>query len=472
MLVRGFVALSSARSRLAVERNLLGAFGGEVGEGGEATVYDLPAFRLPGVSGSLLYKEYRDPTVDRGGLWTLVEKREKLTDSERWRLDELAAWPVRVVVDQGSVVGVVMPKVGSAYFENVILQGSGKQELHLNQVMNLFIADDLLRRLGRAVPSEEQRLWLCREFAGALAFYHDNLEVVFGDISPNNAAYRLGPSPSVVFIDCDGARPISHAGAQCNTPDWVPPEGKILSVASDLYKLGLFVLRSLSSGPGASNLTDPSRIGVRLDQTGTAMLARALGRDMRGRPSAREWHRYLSRLVGHPVDPPTIRHAGLDADHVLLGQPCMLRWDVDDAITVEVRHGGETHRFDGRAGTGTQPITLAETGFVQVRAINDVGSDHTIIGPVAVVSPPAQVSVPVPLPDLAWPIADVPDLPEPDLPAFPVLPTVAMPETLTAVPAGGLRWPELPSVPCPVDIVPLLLDSPELDFTGLYEGLT
>jgi hypothetical protein len=466
------VALSSARARLAVEQKLLGPLGNEVGSGGEATVYDLPTFRLPGVSDLLLYKEYRDPAIDRGGLWTLVEKREKLTDTDRHRLGELAAWPLRVVVEQGSVVGAVLPKIGPAYFEKVTLQGSGKQESHLNLVMNLFIADDLLRRLGRAVPSEEQRLWLCREFAGALAFYHDNLEVVFGDISPNNAVYRLGPSPAVAFIDCDGARPISHAGAQCNTPDWVPPEGELLSVASDLYKLGLFILRSLSPGPGASNLTDPAKIGVRLNQTGAAMLASALSTDMRGRPSAREWYRYLSRFLGHPVEPPKIRHAGLDTDHVLLGRPCTLSWQVDDAVTVEVQHGGENHRFDGRAGAGTQQITLTETGYVQVRAVNDIGSDHTIIGPVAVVSPPPQVRVPVPLPEPPWPTSDVPDLPGYDVPTFPVLPVVAMPETLTTVPAGGLRWPALPSVPCPIDIVPLLLDSPELDFSGLYEGLT
>ncbi len=466
------MALSPARARLAIQRKLLGPLGDEVGNGGEATVYGLPAFRLPDLSGPLLYKEYRDPGIDRGGLWTLVEKRTKLDEPSRRQLDDVAAWPLRVVVEQDAIVGVVLPMIGSSYFETMVLLGSGRRESTLNLVMNLFIADELMRRLGRAVPSDEQRLWLCREFAGALAFYHDKLEVVFGDISPNNAVYRLQPRPSIAFIDCDGARPISHVGVQCNTPDWVPPEGDLLSVASDLYKLGLFILRCLSPGPGGSVQVDPAKIGTRLDPTATAMLASALGTELRGRPSARDWYRHLSRVLGHPVEPPKVLQVRLDADHVLSGRPCILKWQVEDAISVEIRYGDQTLRVDGRGGAGQLPITLTETTYVHVRALNDVGSDHTIIGPVAVVSPPTQVRVPVALPEMTWPFTDTPDLPRFDTPAFPVLSGAALPDTITTVPTGGLRWPAIPAVPCPVDIVSLLQDSPELDFSGLYEGLT
>jgi hypothetical protein len=273
-------------------------------------------------------------------------------------------------------------------------------------------------------------------------------------------------------MDCDGARPSGVAGVQCNTPDWVPPEGQLLSVASDQYKLGLFILRCLSPGEGASTLTDPARIGTPLDHTGMAMLTRALGSDLRARPSAQDWYRHLSRVLGHPVEPPRLVDARLDEDHVLLGRPCTLSWQAVDAVTVEIRHGAEVHVIDGRQGAGALPINLTETGYVHVRALNDIGSDHTIIGPVAVIAPPEQVRVPVPMPELAWPMADLPPVPQHRPPDFPVLPGVAMPDRLTAVPDEGMRWPTLPAVPCPVDVMSLLFDSPELDLATLYEGLT
>jgi hypothetical protein len=163
--------------------------------------------------------------------------------------------------------------------------------------------------------------------------------------------------------------------------------------------------------------------------------------------------------------------AGLDEEFVLRGRPCELTWTTVDALTVEVRHGGEVLSVDGRAGGGSLPIVLAETGYVHVRAVNDVGSDHVIIGPVAVVAPPEQVPVQVAMPEIQWPAADPPPMPADVSPAFPTLSDIPLPGTLTTVPPGeSMRWPALPSVPCPIDVVKLMTDSPELDLATLHKG--
>jgi hypothetical protein len=456
---------------LAVERKSLGRIGDVIGDGGEATVYELLDLRLPEPVEALVYKEYHPSSVSRVGLWRLVEKRLALDESKRHRLDEIAAWPYRVVVDKGDIVGVILPRIAPSYFEPVILLGTGKTEVTPNSVLNLFVQNSLLRRLGRAVPTDEQRLWLCREFARALAFYHDELEVAFGDISPNNELYRIHPEPSIVFIDCDGVRPVGEAGAQCNTPDWIPPEGDVLSVSSDRYKLGLFILRCLSPGEGGSVLVDPARIGIRLDTVGSTMLTRALDRDERRRPSAHDWYVHLSRLLGHPVDPPKLSHVRLDEKSVLRGRPCTLSWKATDAISIEVRFGTQVLTIDGRAGGGILPISLTETGFVHVRAVNDAGSDQKTLGPVAVVVPPEQKPIPVAIPDMPWLGADVP--PMPGIPAVPLpaWPEAPMPDRLTTVPgAGAMRWPDVPAVPCPIDIVELMTGGPLLDPDLLFKG--
>ncbi len=451
----------------------LGAIGERIGHGAESIVYELPELRLPDVINSLVYKEYRNAARSPGNSRLLVDLRLKLDTTNRRRLDTIAAWPCRVVTEQGRVVGVVCPRVDHSFYEPVTSHGTKTSKIQLSEVQHLFISLDKLRLFGRTIPTEEQRLSLCMEFAATLAFLHDVIGVVVGDINPRNEVYRLYPSPAIQFIDCDGAREQDgdDPEGQLNTPDWVPPETGPLNVATDLYKLGLFILRCLSPGDHASELTDPAGAGIWLDDTGRAMLAAAVTGPPDARPRAREWQVYLGRLLGHPVDPPKVLAARLDRDLVLAGQPCELHWAAEDAIVIEVRHGPTTIRIDGRAGSGSLAVELAETGFVHVKAINDVASDHVIIGPVPVVTPPAQTMVPVGLPDISWPSTELPTLPDAASLGLPALPSISLPGLFTTQPPGtAMTWPSLPSVPCPIDVVSLMTGGPAFELDNRHKG--
>jgi hypothetical protein len=302
-------------------------------------------------------------------------------------------------------------------------------------------------------------------------FLHQELNFVFGDISATNEVFRLDTRPMVMFLDCDGLRrPGSVASTdQLNTPDWVPPEASSLTEPTDLYKLGLFILRCLTPGPLCSTSTDPARALSELDPEGGDLLRRALSVDPHDRPSAAEWHRRLSVMLGEPVEPPTIRHAALDRPFVCAGQPVTVTWDVENAIGVEAITNVDRQRADGRPGSGAVSVVPDRTCFVLFRAHNDLGTAEELLGPVAVVEAPQVGHTPVLMPELPLPEIDTVTRPDLILPPVPVLdlPLVPGRTPLSAVdqePRHEPFWPDLLSMRCPFDVATLMTTAPEIDF--------
>ncbi|HJP73612.1 MAG TPA: hypothetical protein VJ914_05055 [Pseudonocardiaceae bacterium] len=455
-----------------VERAQLGALGAALGRGAQAIVYDLPGMNLPDVYGPLVYKEYREPYGSPNDLRRTVSDRLTLDPRKRAQLDEISAWPLRVVTDDGEVCGIIMRRVPDSFTDSLALPGTGRTTKTLREVQNLFISPELAQRIGRPVPDNNQRKRICRDFAAALTFFHQELAVAFGDINAKNELYRLGGAASVLFIDCDGVRRTGQISStdQLNTPDWVPPNREPLSQATDLYKLGLFILRCLCPGPNASTRLDPAPARELLDDTGYKMLEDALRDDPRGRPSAREWQTYLSRLIGDPIEPPVLLSARIDEQWVPAGQPVAVHWQATDAITVDVRGATFADRVDGSAGEGTVWVPL-ETNYVWVIARNRVGEDVRRIGPIALVSRPPEVPLPVPMPQLRWPPAAA--LVSPYLPALPVFPHVDVPTPMVAPtellgtngPDAGRILPPLSSIAPPFDVTSLILGCPRITAT-------
>ncbi|WP_328645147.1 hypothetical protein OHS58_33515 [Amycolatopsis sp. NBC_00348] len=450
---------------LTMSRASLPDLGGVVGRGGEATIYELPGFRLPDVSGPLVYKEFHAGQV-KTGLAAIVRARLKLDPVRQARLDAIAAWPCRIVGDENQATGLLMPRIPDSFFDRIVLLGSGGTKPSLRLAMNLFIPTGLANRIGRPEPTEEQRISICRDFASALSFFHEELRMVFGDINPQNAAYRIGDEPQVMFIDCDGARALGVVGAdlQLNAPDWVPPEGGRLTLASDLYKLGLFVLRCLSPSRGGSILLDPDEVGSGLDTEGRAMLRRAITGAQADRPSARAWFVHLSRLLGDAIEPPKLLDVGLDADFVLSGRPTELHWTAEDATSIEVVTSRERLVFDGRPGAGSVALVFTEPGFVMVRAVNDLGIDNRVLGPLTVVTPPVQQPMPIAMPVLDMPLQGWPQPPELVLPRLPEMRPLAFPGRPGDVPAADdLPWPDLWPADFPFDLTSLTTGGPGFD---------
>jgi len=462
------VQMPHAVPLLTIERDRLGTLGARLGKGGQATVYELPTLRLPDVEGPLVYKEYRATHDSPDSLRRIVSARLSLEVAKRARLDAIAAWPARVVEDKGVTCGVVLPRIPESYFDSLVLPGSNGTKDVPREVQNLFIDPALAGRLGRPAPSTEQRLAVCRDFAAALTFFHDELAVVFGDINAKNEVYRLGPAPMVMYLDCDGVRPagVLAVSTQLNAPDWDPPEGRDLSRATDLYKLGLFILRCLS--PGASTRRDPAWATSTLDTAGQDLLARAVKGPSQDRPDARQWLVLLSRLLGEPIEPPRLGEVVAERPFVLKGQAVLVSWTAEDAVAVDITAGGHTVRVAGATGRGSVPVRLDEAGFIEVRAVNDIGVDCRVVGPIAVVVPPVLRSLPVPMPRLDGPPAHL--LAPPDLGLLP-LPTLDLPAIVDPVgwftdadrTPARTSLPELRTARCPLDIASLMIDGPELD---------
>ncbi|MFC5287071.1 hypothetical protein ACFPM7_08410 [Actinokineospora guangxiensis] len=287
----------------AIPPSALGTLGPLLGKGGQAFVYAAPEVVLRDVPWPVVYKKYRPGHNPPGGLDKLVARRLRLDPLKRGRLDSLTAWPLRVVADATAVHGVLVRLIPDSYFEERLLP-SGTPDRSLREFQHLLIDPERARRLGMPAPTKVQRALVCRDFAAAVHLLHDE-GVVIGDINPKNAVYRLDRRPTAMLVDCDAVRLRGSVAvvAQLDMPDWDAPEPRP-SQATDLYKLGLVVLRLLAPGDGGSVSRDRTRVAGVLDREGRALLAAALGRDPAVRPSARVWGRYFDRvLAGRPPEP-------------------------------------------------------------------------------------------------------------------------------------------------------------------------
>jgi hypothetical protein len=454
---------------MSVAPDELGTPGDQLGKGGEATVFDLPGLTYPDVTGALVYKRYRNGHDAPQSLRRVVAARANLDPTRRARLDAVTAWPVRVVEEHGQAVGIVMPRIPDPYFDRVVRNAGVKKSLR--EVQNLFIDPVRALKVGRPAPTDQERLRICLDFAAALAFLHDELKIVFGDINPKNAVFRLDARPMVMFLDCDAVRPtgvVAHV-RQLDAPDWVPPEGGKLTLATDHYKLGLFILRCLTPGAGSSVNTDPAAAASVLDAAGLALLRRALGGPS-NRPSARDWEIHFRRLLGEAITPPRLGEVAVDRAFVLAGRPVTVEWEALEAREIELVAGTRTVRVDGRPGKGSTPITLDESGWIRVRAVNDLGVDLREVGPVTVAPLPEFRQLPVPMPDVHLPHTLAP----PGLRLLPLPAVDVRVELPDPYPDGGrpAPWPPMPAPRAagfPLDLRAMLTDSPEVDL-GSREG--
>jgi hypothetical protein len=259
----------------------------------------VPNLMLADFSGRLAYKEYKSGHRPPASLRSLVALRNKLDVSTRRRLDEVTAWPLRVVADDnGGIRGILIPLIPESYFVETMLP-SGKPSRFPRDAQFLFIDPSLATRLGLPWISASRRLTICRDTADALDFLDSHLDVVFGDINAKNILFRIDAGPTVMFIDCDAVRMRGSAAVvrQLHAPDWDAPEGPILSKSSDRYKLALFILRTLTPGPGSSVNRNPAAIKDLFDRRGRELLDRGLNGVPSERPTAREWAQYLSAMA-------------------------------------------------------------------------------------------------------------------------------------------------------------------------------
>ncbi len=197
----------------------------------------------------MVYKEYKPgvlATVNRENLAKMPDFLEGLGVTRANKLIDIAAWPCAVVSHSGTTRGFVMPAIPDRFFiELNFATGRRRVAAEVQHLMNPRQVD-LNRGL---VISDRQRVEVLGAIADAVSTMH-SYGITIGDISPKNLLFSLKPSVAAYFIDTDamkvGGRTVAQ---QMETPGWTVPAGEPLAtVQSDLYKLGLLVLRILQRG--------------------------------------------------------------------------------------------------------------------------------------------------------------------------------------------------------------------------------
>jgi serine/threonine protein kinase len=281
----------------------------QIGKGGQGFVYLAPDLTLPGERGPLVFKEYRSRDVSGSGLERMTSLRLRLEDRDRQVLDLIANWPLRVVEDaDGRTAGVILPLIPQPFFHEIHLP-TGKRKRLPRDGQNLSASRERLDAISVPFAGIGDRYRFCRDLAFAVGFLHRR-DVCIGDISFANASFAFDLDPCVYLVDCDAFRLKGNAPVvpQLHTPDWIPPEGsRVQSERTDLYKLGLFILRVLAPRPLGAQNRDPSWADRTLDPAGRQLLRRALGADPSARPAARDWYRHLNALL-RARSLPTTRH--------------------------------------------------------------------------------------------------------------------------------------------------------------------
>jgi uncharacterized protein YegL len=266
---------------------------------------------LPDLNGPLAYKEFSRDHLDQG--WraeTAVAFREALESSERAELDRYCVWPCAVVEDeQETICGLLMPLIPTDFFCTMIDPDSGQVTSRPREASWLIASREQRIAAQVEVPDIHlfERLVFVAQLTYVVAWLHGH-GWVLGDISFRNAVFALGP-PRLMLVDCDGAAPIRDLDRkQYSTFSWDPPEGSsgyssarqdLQDAATDVYKLGLAIVRWLTPGRGASTSRAVSRLADELDPEGIALVTRALSETRATRPTARDLYDYFYRIVPH-----------------------------------------------------------------------------------------------------------------------------------------------------------------------------
>jgi len=297
-----------------VARSELGSLS-VLGRGGTSQVYRVDK-ELVALPGRLAFKELL-PGLDhpdtRGTTWVhsmrrAVALRDAMSPKERAELDAVTLWPLAVVEDRGEDVGVLMRLLPDAFYIETT-KGHRPFELHY-----LCVSPKQAEAIGfdrSRAPADNDlvRLALMAHLAYAIEIIHRPRgwqRLVFGDLNMRNVALATDP-PRVLLMGCEQVANVADSTrVQLHSPHFVPPEmqerlQELQDQISDVYKLGLCVIRGLASGRGALQLIDPASPLIRpglLDPTGVTLLERAVGADRHRRPTAEAVKDYLvDRIV-------------------------------------------------------------------------------------------------------------------------------------------------------------------------------
>jgi serine/threonine protein kinase len=253
-----------------------------VGEGGQGYVYLTDAVKINS-QWPVAYKEYKPGTrFDAAMLSRMVAfVPEQDEGTGRW-LCEATAWPAALIGVGGTVRGFLMRRIPDE-FQQPWGDGGAVVPAAMQFLLN---PQSYLTRKGITVTNK-QRLQILESVADTLSRLH-SLNVVVGDLSPNNLLVRLDGNPGCFFIDCDAMR--LHGDdvlEQVETPEWNVPRAAepIATTASDAYKFGLLAVRLFAQDQMGADVSALAGVSAELG----VLARRSLDDNSAARPSPGQW---------------------------------------------------------------------------------------------------------------------------------------------------------------------------------------
>lgn len=409
-------------------------------KGGFGEVFRVEGFHLPGDPADLAYKEFTsDETIQVKAAEAAVSFRAALSAAEQADVDSHAAWPRALVEEpRGTVRGLLMPLIPDDFFRRMADPETGGLERRPLEMSWLAatakqrdVADVDLRDVDKL-----ERLILLGKLIFAIGRLHKH-GWVFGDLSLRNVVFALEP-PRVLLLDCDGAASLSdRTRQQATTPYWEPPEcppqgtRRLQDDRTDVYKLGLAILRCMAPGKGAATDTSASRVVGALDAEGQTLVARAVGTDRGQRPSARELYDYFYRVVSAGVLAPEVTVARLRNPFRVRGQDVRIDWQISNAVAVTVIAGTQRFQVDPWRQPDGCVFRPDDSSPVAIEVNNRYGAIRAELGEVTLYElPPFKV--------------DFGFLPALQVPKLPTLSMAALDRVIAGAPAAQL--PEIPVV--------------------------
>jgi TIR domain len=390
-----------------------------IGDGVFGTVYEVLGYTMrANPTTPLAYKEYKLDQADvRAESYALlgaaaenaVEFRRRIASrypSVCAEIDKYFAWPREIVKDEKTdertgqpvleTCGFLMPLAPKDFFWE-----TGRPAGRLRTLDWLAIGETYWRKMEletvMSTVTLTDRLELMTQMASAFAVLHKQ-DWVVGNFSFANAAFTLFP-PRLMLFDCDDAASLSDQNRhQPHTPNWYPPEcegpqgQRQQNHQTDVYKLGLAIVRCLKPEPGATTTRDAERLVGILDTEGLDLVTRALSDIPSVRPTADELYRYLKLFTDPRISPPIIEQTELTTPVVWRGADGQadgrVVWRIANAGMIEILLGEDqpetvrTVTLDDYPAGCAFPVT--RPGKVTVVASNRYGRQAQVIGDVTI----------------------------------------------------------------------------------------
>ena len=279
-------------------------------------------FRLPGYRGALAYKELKSSlSQDRysravEAMRQAVRLRDSMSDGGRSDLDEVTVWPLALVEEGGVVRGCLMPLIRPEFFAELHPPATGKKVSRTRELRWLPARPAMLQRAGFSQDQIDEfsgllvRMRILVWLVHSVALLHSH-GAVYGDINLRSAVFCLGEHPRSVLMGCDSvARLDDMSRRQANSPFFLAPEceepgrnpfargrAHFQDTRTDVYKLGLCVVRCLFRGLGAMQRKSADHLTGQLSPECLDVIKASLSQDPDQRPTAKQLYQALNDFI-------------------------------------------------------------------------------------------------------------------------------------------------------------------------------